>query len=95
MRIYTLDSNTHYKKNNETLYRIYMGLHGAGMEKWRTLKVNSLHVLETRMWTHVKSMNSPFQVSNGDREVCPGSSDPFYIVSYYNGRVTTSWTYYM
>ena len=27
--------------------------------------------------------------------VCPGSSDPFYIVSYYIKRVTTSWTYSM
>ena len=25
--------------------------------------------------------------------VCPGSSDPFYIVSYYIRYVTTSWTY--
>ena len=25
--------------------------------------------------------------------VCPGSSDPFYIVSYYIKRVTTSWTH--
>ena len=25
--------------------------------------------------------------------VCPGSSYPFYIVSYYIKRVTTSWTY--
>ena len=27
--------------------------------------------------------------------VCPGSSDPFYIVSYYIKWVTTSWTYSM
>ena len=25
--------------------------------------------------------------------VCPGSSDPFYIVSYYINWVTSSWTY--
>ena len=25
--------------------------------------------------------------------VCPGSSDPFYVVTYYIKRVTTSWTY--
>ena len=25
--------------------------------------------------------------------MCPGSSDPFYIVSYYIKRVTTSWTH--
>ena len=25
--------------------------------------------------------------------VCPGSSDPFYIVTYYMKSVTTSWTY--
>ena len=25
--------------------------------------------------------------------VCPGSSDPFYIVTYYTKWVTTSWTY--
>ena len=25
--------------------------------------------------------------------VCPGSSDPFYIVTYYIEWVTTSWTY--
>ena len=25
--------------------------------------------------------------------ICPGSSDPFYIVSYYMKLVTTSWTY--
>ena len=25
--------------------------------------------------------------------VCPGSSDPFYVVSYYIKWVTTSWTY--
>ena len=25
--------------------------------------------------------------------VCPGSSDPFYIVTYYIKWVTTSWTY--
>ena len=25
--------------------------------------------------------------------VCPGSSDPFYMVSYYIKLVTTSWTY--
>ena len=25
--------------------------------------------------------------------VCPGSSDPFYIVSYYIKRVITSWTF--
>ena len=28
-----------------------------------------------------------------NRSVCPGSSDPFYIVSYYIKWVTTSWTY--
>ena len=27
--------------------------------------------------------------------VCPGSSDPFYLVSYYIKWVTTSWTYSM
>ena len=25
--------------------------------------------------------------------VCPGSSDPFYVVTYYIKWVTTSWTY--
>ena len=25
--------------------------------------------------------------------ICPGSSDPFYVVNYYIKRVTTSWTY--
>ena len=28
-----------------------------------------------------------------DNTVCPRSSDPFYIVSYYIKWVTTSWTY--
>ena len=28
----------------------------------------------------------------GNNTVCPGSSDPFYIVSYYIKSVTTSWT---
>ena len=27
--------------------------------------------------------------------VCPGSSDPFYLVTYYIKRVTTPWTYRM
>ena len=27
--------------------------------------------------------------------ICPGSSDPFYIVSYYLRWVTTSWTHSM
>ena len=27
--------------------------------------------------------------------ICPGSSDPFYIVSYYINWVTTSWTHGM
>ena len=28
-----------------------------------------------------------------DYTVCPGSSDPFFLVSYYIKWVTTSWTY--
>ena len=27
--------------------------------------------------------------------VCPGSSDPFYVVTYYIQWITTSWTYSM
>ena len=29
----------------------------------------------------------------GNITVCPGSSDPFYVVTYYIKWVTTSWTY--
>ena len=32
---------------------------------------------------------------NFKRTVCPGSSDPFYIVTYYMKWVATSWTYSM
>ena len=33
--------------------------------------------------------------TDGSYTVCPGSSDPFYIVTYYIKWVTTSWTYFI
>ena len=32
-------------------------------------------------------------IKNTRNTVCPGSSDPFYVVTYYSKWVTTSWTY--
>ena len=34
-----------------------------------------------------------FDLTLGSTTVCPESSDPFYMVSYYIRWVTTSWTY--
>ena len=32
-------------------------------------------------------------IPNNEPSVCPRSSDPFYVVTYYLKWVTTSWTY--
>ena len=44
---------------------------------------------EFMSWSIAKKSNGSFVFYS----VCPGSSDPFYIVSYYIKLVTTSWTH--
>ena len=43
-------------------------------------------------WAFIKEENCPYRVNKQDA-VCPGSSDPFYVVTCYIKWVTTSWTY--
>ena len=42
---------------------------------------------------HLKKLH--LRHPNGNTTVCPGSSDPFHIVTYYMKWVTTSWTHSM
>ena len=47
----------------------------------------------TDRWTKQVGDNPSGAESGHPGTVCPGSSDPYYIVSYYINWVNTSWTY--
>ena len=52
-----------------------------------TKNINGCHSL------FLFAFSGTFTISFSLYTVCPGNSDPFYIVSYYINLVTTSWTY--
>ena len=56
-----------------TFYKLYLNIVGA------------VYVLKEQVWDRHRTPNIPGKVSisHFDVTVCPGSSDPFYIVSYY------------
>ena len=43
--------------------------------------------------TNLATLNSKLWREKSSTTVCPISSDPFYVLTYYIKRVTTSWTY--
>ena len=52
-----------------------------------------LQHLEFAIHTSACGIWNSFSFTNYLHTVCPGSSDPFYVISYYIKWVTTSWTY--
>ena len=68
------------------LYKIY---HISIVLSLQVTKKNGLRLLG-----HTVGQDYLGQVTiNNGHTICPGSSDPFYIVSYYIKWVTTSWTH--
>ena len=71
---------------------------------WRYIKdtnINRLFIFQYLPGKEIVSASYPPTPDNRMRgqtlhlycTVCPGNSDPFYIVTYYIKWVTTSWTY--